>query len=116
MSNKEKRKFIRFDSLHLLDFIVLDNQGNTGVYSMGRTIDVSVDGLKLETTFELTPHTRLLITVGLEEDLIDLEGEVTHCAPFSGRFVSGVSFVKITKEGRRVLATYVDAFKKRTRV
>ena len=84
MKQREKRKFIRYDSLHLLDYLVLDEEGKPGIYSMGRTIDVSLDGLKLETTNPFPPNTRLLITVGIEDDLIDLEGQTTHAHPQTG--------------------------------
>jgi hypothetical protein len=113
MKQREQRKFIRYDALHLLDYIVLDEEGNPGTYSMGRTIDVSIDGIKLETTTPFKADTLLLITVGIEDDLVDLEGRTTHAQPLNGRFVSGVTFLKITKNGRRVLAKYVEAFRKR---
>ncbi len=113
MKPREHRKFIRYESLHLLDYIVLDEDGKEGLYSMGRTIDVSIDGLKLETIHPLEANTRLLLTIGLEDDLINLEGRTTHAAPCDGRFVSGVTFLKITKDGRRIFAIYVEAFRKR---
>jgi hypothetical protein len=113
MKQQEQRKFIRYDSLHLLDYLVLDEEGRTGSYSMGRTIDVSVDGIKLETIYPLPTNTRLMITVGLEDDLIDLEGRTTYATPCDGRFISGVTFLKITKEGRRIFTKYVEAFRKR---
>ncbi len=113
MKQREQRKFIRYDALHLLDYIVLDEEGTPGTYSMGRTIDVSIDGIKLETTTPFQADTRLLITIGLEDDLVDLEGRTTHAEPLNDRFVSGVTFVKITKNGRRVLAKYIEAFRKR---
>lgn len=115
MIQREQRKFIRFDALHLLDYIVLDEEGTPGNYSMGRTIDVSVDGLKLETATPFKPDTRLLITIGIEDDLVDLEGRVTHVHPHDGRYVSGVTFLKIDKNGRRVFAKYVEAFRQRKR-
>jgi hypothetical protein len=113
MKKREQRRFIRYDSLHLLDYIVLDEDGRAGQYSMGRTIDVSVDGLKLETIYPLQPNTRLLITVGLQDDLIDLEGKTTHAAPRDGRFVCGITFLRISKEGRRIFAKYTEAFRQR---
>ena len=112
MKQREQRKFIRYDSLHLLDYQLLDEEGNPGIYSMGRTIDVSIDGLKLETTTEIKIDTRLLITVGIEDDLVDLEGRTTHSMPHDGRFIAGITFLKITKNGRRVLAKYVEAFRR----
>lgn len=113
MTPAEHRKFIRYDSLHLLDYLVIDDEGNPGVYSMGRTIDVSIDGLKLETAQPLKANTLLSVTVGLEDDLIELQGRTTHAHPFNGRFLSGITFIKITREGRRIFAKYVDAFRQR---
>ena len=113
MKQPEHRKFIRYDALHLLDYLVLGEDGEAGIYSMGRTIDVSIDGIKLETIYPLETGTHLLITVGLEEDLINLEGRTTYSTPSEGRFLSGVNFLKITKNGRRVLAIYIEAFRKR---
>jgi PilZ domain len=113
MKIRNHRKFIRYDALHLLDYQVLDEEGKTGDYSMGRTIDVSIDGIKLETISAFKSGTHLLITVGIEDDLINLEGQITHIAPHDGRFLSGINFLKITKDGRRILGKYVEAFRQR---
>ncbi len=112
MSHGEKRKFIRWDAIHLLDYIVLDPDGSEGRYSMGRTLDVSLNGLKLETSYEIPLDVALEITVGIEEDLVDLVGRITHKSESGGRFVSGIEFVKMSAEGRRVFRLYTDAFKK----
>jgi len=80
---------------------------------MGRTIDVSIDGIKLETKYKIDLDSRVLVTVGLEDDLIDLEGQISHSAMRDGLFVSGVTFLKINKDGRRILSRYVEAFRQR---
>jgi len=116
MEQKEQRKFIRHDALHLLDYVILDEKGRTGHYSMGRTIDVSLDGIKLETTHPLENNTRLLITIGLDDDLVDLEGRTTHAAPLGDRFVSGVNFIRIDDNGRRIFAKYEEAFRTRKKM
>lgn len=113
MKEKEQRRFIRFDALHLLDYIILDEDGNPGRYSMGRTMDVSIDGIKLETKYKINLNSRILVTVGLEDDLIDLEGQISHSAMQDGMYVSGVTFLRINKDGRRILARYVEAFRQR---
>ena len=113
MPNPEKRRFNRHDSLFLLDYTVLDKEGNRGVYSMGRTLDVCVDGIKLEILNQLEEGTLLFITVGLEENLIELLGEITHTHAKDGRYVSGVAFLRITKRGRAILAQYSEAFQRR---
>lgn len=110
MTDNEKRNFIRMDALHLLDYLVIDREGRQTTYSMGRTLDVSEQGLKLEVTHAVSPGDTLLITVGLEDDLIDLTGEVIHCEQEANRFVLGIEFSDISDEGDRVLKKYIVAF------
>ena len=111
MENKERRKFIRRDSLNLLDYVVLDEKGNTEDHSMGRTLNVSENGILLETHISLPLNQLLSITLGLEEDLIDLKGEVVHTKESDdGRYQSGIVFVEIDAEGRRILNRYLQAF------
>jgi hypothetical protein len=113
MATPEKRRFIRQESLHLLDYLVVDQDGVQSTYSMGRTRDVSIDGMKLETTESFTFGTHLLITLGLEDNLVDIQGEVTHCQPKGGRYLSGITFLKINKSDRKILVEYVEAFRQR---
>ncbi len=77
---------------------------------MGRTLDVSDHGLKLETTHALPPGVKLQLTIGLANELVDLTGKVVHCTLKRGRYVSGVTFDPIDKESGRILALYVEAF------
>ena len=111
MSHGEKRKFIRWDSLHLLDYLVIDQEGLEGRYSMGRTLDVSLNGIKLETVYPLNIESTLEITVGVEEDLVDLEARITYTDQVEDRYVSGLEFIKMSSEGRRIFRRYTDAFR-----
>lgn len=109
----EKRRFIRHDAIHLLDYLVLDQGGNSGTYSMGRTLDVSSNGLKLETAQPFPQGTRLKITIGLANELVDLTGTVTYCRATQDRYVSGVTFEGLTSDSRKILSLYIEAFNKR---
>lgn len=110
METGEKRHFIRLDSLHLLDYLIIDQEGRQTTYSMGRTLDVSENGLKLETTQPIAQGDTLLITVGLEDDLIDLTGEIKHCEESSNRYITGIEFSDISDEGKRIFKKYTEAF------
>ena len=106
----EKRKFIRHNAIHLLDYLVLEDDGTKTTYSMGRTSDVSAGGIKLETAHELKPGTRLEITVGLEEDLVGLIGTIVYCREKMGRYISGIAFEELHDEHKRIYQKYVDVF------
>ena len=110
METGEKRNFIRLDSLHLLDYLIIDREGMQTTYSMGRTLDVSEHGLHLEVTQPVSVGDTLLVTVGLEDDLIDLVGEVKYSKKISNRYSVGIEFSDISDDGLRVLKKYIVAF------
>ncbi len=113
MTPTEKRKFIRLDSLHLLDYIIVDKSGNECGYSMGRTLDVSINGIKMETVLQISLDMQLIITLGLEDNLIDVIGKPIHTATSDNRFVSGIEFNKVNGADRAILRRYVDEFQAR---
>lgn len=106
----ENRHFKRKQSLHLLNYLVIDRDGVQTTHSMGRTLDVSENGLKLETTQQISKGDTLLITVGLEDDLVDLRGEVIHSEVQDKRYITGVEFRDISEEGKRFFKRYTEAF------
>lgn len=111
MTPAEHRHSIRKNSLHLLDYLIIDKDGLQTTYSMGRTLDVSENGLKLETTQKISKGDTLLITVGLEEDLVDLRGEVVHTEILDERYITGIELLDISVEGKRIFKKYAEAFR-----
>jgi hypothetical protein len=111
MTPTEHRHSIRKNSLNLLDYLIIDKNGLQTTYSMGRTLDVSENGLKLETTQKISKGDTLLITVGLDNDLVDLRGEVIHTEVLDERYITGIEFQGISLEGKRILKKYAEAFR-----
>ena len=112
MESREKRSYIRLDALNLLDYLVIDREGRQTIHSEGRTLDVSGHGMKLEITQMLNAGDTLLITVGLEDELVDITGEVKHCEEKDNRYSVGIEFSKIGPEAMLTLQRYITAFKK----
>lgn len=112
MKKGEKRSYIRLDSLHLLDYLIIDREGRQTTHSMGRTLDVSEHGLKLEVTEPMSNGDTLLVTLGLEDDLIDLTGKVKYSQKTADRYTVGIEFSDISDEGIRILEKYIIAFNK----
>jgi hypothetical protein len=110
-TSTEHRHSLRKKSLHLLDYLIIDQNGLQTTYSMGRTLDVSENGLKLETTQEISKGDTLLITIGIEDELIELRGEVVHTETLDKRYIGGIEFQDISPEGRRIFKKYTEAFR-----
>ncbi len=116
MTHGEKRKFLRMDSLHLLDYRIIDSDGNERDYSMGRTLDVSINGIKMETIHAIPQDGQLIITLGIEDTLVDVSGDLVHSQESDARFISGIEFKKVSSDDRAILRRYVEEFQSRKEI
>jgi hypothetical protein len=80
---------------------------------MGRTLNLSENGLKLETTQQISKGDTLLITVELGEELVDLRGEVKHTNFLDDRYITGIEFQDISPVERNIFKKYIEFFRSR---
>ncbi len=112
MSEQQRRKAERKDSLNFLDFVVVDKGGEVLNQGLGRTLNVSEDGLLLDTHIPLLPGELLRINIGLADDLAELTGRVIHMEPaVEERYHAGIEFSDIDAEEKRVFRKYLEAFR-----
>ena len=116
MQDLKRRKFERSRSLNLVDYVIIGEDGSHLSRSMGRTRNVSEGGLLLETHRPLTEGQTVLITLGLKDDMAQLQGRIMHQEPpasFSDdtRFCAGVKFTSMSKQDREALKRYIHALK-----
>ena len=111
MTEIQNRKHPRFDSLNLLEYVVVDEDGNPSRSGMGRTLNVSEGGILLETTEAFETGRLLWVSIGIENDLVEVEGTVVHgTATTPGRFRTGLEFRNVDKDGQRVLDRYLALY------
>ena len=108
----ERRRYIRPESLNLLDYLIVDEQGRPSEYSMARTLNVSKGGILMETHIPLPKGQQVMITLGLKEQLIDVMGRIVYTSNSSGRHENGIEFFHVSDNDKRVLDNYVTAFHK----
>lgn len=112
MADHELRKAERVDSLNLLDYVLLGNDGKPVSRGMARTLNVSEVGLLLETYVPLASGQEIVITIELEEDLVELNGKVVHEGPCdAGKYCSGIEFMEMEGGGKKIFQKYIKAFK-----
>ncbi len=107
---KERRQFDRPESLNLLDYIVVDDQGRQGEYSMGRTLNVSEGGILLETRSELPVGSQIMLTLGLNDTLIEVMGKIVRTSPEENLYKTGIEFTNLSEGHREILQQYIVAF------
>lgn len=106
-----KRKHARYDSLNLLSYVCLDSEGKEWNQGMGRTLNISESGLQLETHEPIDPQYILLLSIGIEDEVVDIKGNVVYCnRGEKNMFESGIEFSSVKEEALVVLRKYISEF------
>jgi len=112
MSSKDKRKFVRVSSLNLSYVLVDGNQQDAGKQTMGRTLNVSEAGVRLETNLPVDIGHQMMVSIGLEEELVDIRGRVVHSKQNEdGNYELGVEFIDKDAPTSKILKKFINAFK-----
>lgn len=108
----EKRKHTRVNSLNL-SHVAVDDREHTVKQAIGRTLNVSENGILLETHFPIESDQNVELTLGFEENLVNLRGKVIHLLNGeTGKFEMGIQFTDIDEEGAHVIKDFIEKFRK----
>jgi hypothetical protein len=112
MPIEEKRKHARINSLNL-SYICLDEQNTKVKQGMGRTLNVSESGILLETNFPIDSKHVVLLTIGLEEDIVDIKGRAVHSKTNAqGLYEVGIQFMGTDNKANKTLKKFIRAVDK----
>ena len=110
---EENRKYKRIDSTNLLNYVCLDEEGEAFAQGMGRTLNVSESGILLETHAPLDPKTVVSLTIGMEEELVDLKGTTVYSKRNQeGSYETGIEFLEIQTAELEALQKFIEDFEK----
>ena len=107
----EKRKHQRINALNLSHVAVRD-EPEENRQAIGRTLNVSESGILLETHFPIQSDQTVSLTIGIEDELIDMQGKVIHLLNGeTGRFEMGVQFTDINEDEAVKIREFIDRFR-----
>jgi hypothetical protein len=114
MTNEEKRKHSRIDSLNLLNYVYSDESGDGSTQGMGRTLNVSESGILLETHTPININNIISLTIGLEEDVVGIKGRIVYSKENDNNmYESGIEFFDVDGKAKEILKKYITAFNAR---
>ena len=103
-SVREKRSSRRIRSLNLTSYTPRKGEEQQYIVSIGRTLDVSEGGVRVETHRKLANGTELEMDIAIEDRIITAKGEVVHTEELkNGLFGTGIRFSAISDEDRESL-------------
>ena len=112
MTKEDKRLHTRIEALNLIAYECTDESGQMVLRGMGRTLNVSEGGILLETHVQIEQQYDALLSIGLENELIDIKGKFVGSKPGKvDKFESGIKFLEIGEKELAVLKLYIKAFK-----
>jgi len=112
MTTEEKRRQPRVGSHNLLSYVCLDEENETVKQGMGRTLNVSEGGILLETHDSINPKHIIMLTIALEDEIIDVKGKITfQKRREDGKYEHGIQFIEIDEKINKFLKQYVVIFK-----
>ena len=112
MTTKDRRNHSRINALNLISYNCIDETGQTVAQGMGRTLNVSEDGILLETHVLIDPKHTVVLAIGLEDDLLNIKGKVVFSmAGGENRFEAGIEFIDTYAAELEVFKKYIKAFR-----
>jgi c-di-GMP-binding flagellar brake protein YcgR len=113
MNGNDKRRYRRVDSTNLLNYVCLNENSEPFTQGMGRTLNVSESGILLETHTPIDPETMVSLTIGIEEDLVEITGKVVYLKE-SGEdtYEAGINFSAFNEIELNILKKFIAAFER----
>ena len=113
MTTKNQRKAVRINSLNL-SYVGIDENNVTIKQTIGRTLNVSENGILLETHFSIDSKQIVSLSLALQDELINVKGEVVYSRPGEDdKFETGIKFVEVDESSQSILKKYIHAFKEK---
>ena len=92
---REKRKYRRVTSVNLLSYVSFDDEHKPLEQGMGKTLDIGLGGLLMETQVPIEAQYILLMAINLKEEVIKIKGRVVYCRESKPKiFHTGIRFIE----------------------
>lgn len=105
---RERRDHPRVEKLNLVQISRFDEEGFRADLAVGRTLDISHGGVRLELYQPLPLRSVLNLTLALNNRLIEVTGTVVHLEVLDAeRCAMGVEFTDLSDDARLLIDAHV---------
>ena len=111
MTNMERRRYPRVKTCNLISYMAIKEDGAVTDLGMGRALDISQNGIFLETPRLVLADYISLMSVDMDNNLIEIKGEVIYSGTRrSGMFGNGIRLVGEHHENIKFATRLVKVF------
>jgi len=102
------RREARVISLNLVSYSRYDDEGVLTEAAMGRTLDISPGGIRLEVERHYPLSSVIDISIALRDNIITVKGRVVHLEELkNGKIAMGIQFVEMEPTIRDMIAKFL---------
>ena len=113
MGISERRHHKRINALNLISYNCIDATESVVAQGMGRTLNVSEDGILLETHVSINPEYTIELAIGLEDEVINIRGSIIYTNPgINDKYQAGIEFLETDTATIEILKKYIKVFSK----
>jgi hypothetical protein len=95
----ERRKYPRVRALHLVTYSAQSGSVQKIPASIGRTLDLSSSGTRLEVYQRIDPHCELEVEIAVGDTIFSTHGKYIHSSPIAeGIYTVGIEFDQLHPE------------------
>jgi len=107
--SEDKRCHERVHSLNLVSLSKYSEDGYVELAELGRTLDLSEGGIRLE-AFEVIPvGTSTRLRIALRDDIVDVGGRVAYIEEGDdNHIITGIEFLDLSDQHRQVLRRFLS--------
>ena len=104
----ERRTEPRVSSLNLVSVAQFDEQGFRADLTVGRTMDLSCKGVRVELNRALPLRSKVRLTLALGHDILEVEGTVCHLEVLDEHTCSmGLQFQRVSDHDAQTIDEYL---------
>ncbi len=110
---QERRKNQRVKTVNLLSYACFDKASKPLEQGTGKTLNMSLGGLLMETHVPVQAKYILLMAINLKEELIEIKGKVVFCKESESKtFHTGIRFTEKNEKIRGIVTDMLRFFLK----
>jgi Tfp pilus assembly protein PilZ len=108
MTTEDRRKFPRIESINLA-YLYMDERNHITNHGKGKTINVSEEGLLIETDIEINPGHNIIALIEIPGNSVELKGKIIYCTPNGDKkFTAGIKLTETSEDGKSIWKKFVD--------
>jgi len=110
----DKRKYPRVTSINLLSYVCFDEDLKPLEQGMGKTLDIGLGGLLMETKVPIKAQYILLMAINIKEEFIKIKGQVIYSREAEPEiFHTGIRFKEKNERIREIVTDMMKTFLKK---